>query len=164
MDKNIAALLREDAKTVHVTFDVDVSFSYPVEDDLDEVFPAAQPKGYKAAPVKVKTYTYVTHFDVRPGDVLVVPAAGQIKLVTVQRVDDEVKVEPNSPTQYNWVISKVDMVAHNANETRNIEIETAVADAYRNNLRKSFAQQILAGVGDAQRDRLTALIAPSTLG
>ena len=162
MDKNIAALLREDAKTVHVTFDVDVSFSYPVEDDLDEVFPAAQPKGYKAAPVKVKTY--VTHFDVRPGDVLVVPAAGQIKLVTVQRVDNEVKVEPNSPTQYNWVISKVDMVAHNANETRNIEIETAVADAYRNNLRKSFAQQILAGVGDAQRDRLTALIAPSTLG
>lgn len=162
MDKNIAALLREDAKTVHVTFDVDMNMHYPVdEDDLDD---APAPKGYKAAPVKAKTYTYVTHFDVRPGDVLVVPAAGQIKLVTVQRVDDEVTVEPNSPTRYTWVISKVDMLAHNANETRNIEIETAVADAYRNNLRKSFAQQILAGVGDAQRDRLTALIAPSTLG
>lgn len=162
MDKNIAALLREDAKTVHVTFDVDISAGYPEMDDDDDE--PVSPKGYKAAPARAKTYSYVTHFDVKQGDVLVVPAAGQIKLVTVQRVDDEVKIEPNSTTRYQWVIAKVDMAAHTANMDRNVEIETAVAEAYRNNLRKSFAQQILAGVGDAQRDRLTALIAPSTLG
>lgn len=155
MDKNIAALLREDARTVHVVFDGDASV------DLGEPGPrVSTPEGLKFAPGRFKSYTYVTHLSVEIGDQVLVHARNEVKVVRVTHVDDVVKIEPNSPTEYKWVIAKVDMAAHEANLARNFAITAAVSDAYRNNLRRSFAAQILSGVPEDQRLAIENLLKP----
>ena len=105
-----------------------------------------------------KNYTYVTDLPLQVGDLVVVPAGSDIKLVSVIAVDDELKIEPNDAKKFSWVIAKVDCTAWKTNMARNKEIEDAVADAYRNNLRRSFAQQILSGVSDETRERIQLLV------
>jgi hypothetical protein len=164
MDKNIAALLREDAKTVHVVFDL--SGREVVERADAEAFasalgdwPVAKTKAVPVNP-KAKTYTYVTELDLANGDVVAVEANGQLQLAWVVHVDAEVKIAPDCPTKYKWVLSKVDLSKYHENEARNAEIEARVATAYKRNLRRGFREQILFGMGDEERDSVAALLAP----
>lgn len=158
-EKNIAALLREDTRTVQVSFGAG-----RLADDMDELerdargdAPLKTTRSYAKAPDQ-KFYTYVTNLALTVGDTVVVEAGDTLKLAAVRRVDDNVAIEPNDPTKYRWVVQKVDFTEHLANEARNAEIDTAVAEAYKANLRKSFAQQILSGLPDAQRDKVSALL------
>lgn len=157
MDKNIAALLREDAKTVHVTFEeIDRDFLDEVEERFVTTPAGAKLRiGGNAGP---RLYTYVTHLEVKTGDTVVVLANKETKLATVVRVDSEVEIEPNSNVAYKWVIDKVDLVAYEENQQRNEEIEKTVSEAYRVNLRRSFAQTVLQGVEDSRREQLTLLL------
>lgn len=157
-EKNIAALLREDTRTVQVSFGAG-----RLADDVDEIDTGLGPpltkaqRSYPKAP-DAKTYTYVTNLALTVGDTVVVEAGDTLRLAAVRRVDDNVAIEPNDPVRYKWVVQKVDFTEHTANEARNAEIDTAVAEAYKANLRKSFAQQILSGLPDAQRDKVSALL------
>ena len=143
MDKNIAALLREDARTIRVTFELNKF------DKLD--IARNDTRGETL-------YNYVTHLQVAVGDYVCVEAAGQHKVVEVVHVDDGVKIEPSAEYELRWVIAKVDFSEHEANMQRNDQILQVVAEAYQANLRRSFAQQILSGVSDEQRASLTALL------
>lgn len=157
MDKNIAALLREDTKTVHVSFDLGLADF----DDLEDTHVVAKIAGapHKASTQRgVRLYTYVTHLDVAAGDTVVVQARGEVKLVTVIKVDDQPEIEPNSDVAYQWVIDKVDMAAFQENQQRNAEIELTVGEAYRQNLRRSFAQTVLGALEDGKREDLTKLL------
>ncbi len=140
MDKNVAALLREDARTVHVLY-----------------FETRVGEGFNINPTP-KTYTYVTHFDLKVDDKVVVMAGGQFKLALVKKVDDEVKIDPNDAIKYAWVIAKVDMDAHDANMARNRQIEDSVADAYRKSLRRSFSEQVLGALPAAKRNEVRKLL------
>lgn len=149
MDKNIAALLREDARTVKVQF-------------------SNTPYGLKLAlaaqePIDPKQqYTYLTHFEVAVGDMVLVPIGKSPvpKIAFITSVDDGVDIQPNSEIKYKWLMQKVDLTAYDANERRNAVIEETVSDAYKNNLRRSFAQQILSGVDDGKRLQLENLLKP----
>ena len=134
MDNNLAALLRHDAKTVHVKL-----------------------KYVGSGPALNKLYTYVSHLPLSEGDTVVVDASGEMKLAEVKKMDDEVKIDPGSDTEYKWVIAKVDFAAYEANEKRNADIVAEAAVIVRNNMRKSFAAQVLDAASDEQRDRLLAL-------
>lgn len=72
-------------------------------------------------------------------------------------VDDEAKIEPGCETEFFWIIDKVDMAAHDANEKRNAEIVAEAAVIVRNNMRKSFAAQVLGAASDDQRAKLLRL-------
>lgn len=161
MDKNIAALLRADARTVQVTFEAGLG----TFDEIGEVpLPAKTPapKGFSVSPAKHKTYTYVTHIpDLARGDAVIVQAGGEIKIAYVETVDEDVEIEPNSTTYFKWVIDRVDMAGHRTNMDRNAQIETEMAQAYRNNLRRSFAASVLAGLGDEHKAKLLALTGAS---
>ena len=130
MDNNLAALLRSDAKTVHVKL-LNVQ--------------------------RRKTYTYVSHLPLAVGDTVVVEAAGEVEIGTVEVVDDEVKIEPGCDTEFYWVIDKIDMAAFKANKKRNDDIVAEAAVIVRENMRKSFAAQVLGAASGEQRDRLLAL-------
>ena len=119
MDKNIAAILREDTKTCKVTF----------------------------SGVVGNAYTYITHIPLEVGDWVVVPVGqnADLKVVEVESVDDDLNVEPNCDTKYKWVVCKIDMDAHRDNMARNREIESMLASTYRVNARQAYAQQFLAG-------------------
>ena len=131
MDKNIAAILREDAKTIKVVF--------------EHVATA-------------KRYTYVTHLDVAPGDRVVVEARGVMTVAYIDSVDVDLDIAPNSDVQIKWVVGKVDIASHVANEDRNDEIQKTLGKAYRSNARQQFAQLTLASVSDSERGRLAKLI------
>ena len=153
MDKNIAALMREDVRTVYVSFD-------QVAEEFDdvEVAPNARYATQKAKSPAAKQYTYVSDIPLTIGDCVVVEARGIFTVAFVRNVDDDVKIEPNADTAFKWVVAKIDLTGYAANMERNREIADVVQNAYRNNLRRGFAQQILAGVDDANRDRVLALI------
>jgi hypothetical protein len=121
MDKNIAAILREDTKTVQVRF-------------FNEGIPSGSP------------YTYITHLDVKEGDCVVVPAGGSdsFKVCEVVYVSDDLDIEPNCDVKYKWVIDVVDTDAAQANYQRNKEIESMLASSYRVNARQAYANQFLA--------------------
>lgn len=119
MDKNIAAILRDDAKTIQVGFEV-----------------SSESTG--------KLYTYITHFDLAPGDIIVVPVASSgWKVAKVVSVDDDLLVEPNSDYRFSWVIARIDSAAHETNMRRNREIEQQLAASYRVSARQAYAAQFL---------------------
>jgi hypothetical protein len=151
MDKNIAALLREDARTVRVVFE-----SVASDFDEDEPTNPASPSRTSARRGR-PFYTYVTDLTLVKNDTVIVEAGDAIRMAYVVEVDDEVCIEPNSTTQIKWVIDKIDMAAHAARVLRNQAIESAVSDSYRQNLRRGFRQQMLAGVDDAQRATILQL-------
>lgn len=151
MDKNIAALLREDAKTVHVVFTPEVELDLDEDSTASDYIKArrsAKDKVRFGTNLHVKTYTYVTDLDLVRDDIIVVEAQGRMQVAAVHAVDNEVKIDPNSDIYYQWVVAKVDMSGFEANVARNREIQTVVAQAYTKNLRKSFANQILSGLAN----------------
>lgn len=130
MERNVAAMLRADARTCVVRF-----------------------------PSSEKGYLYVTHLDIAVGDDVVVPANGTLVVVRVIEVHDTVRLEPNDPTKFKWVAAKIDRVAIEESEARNAHIEEVVQLAYKNNLRRSFAAQVLSGLDELASKELQALIA-----
>jgi acetolactate synthase small subunit len=120
MDKNIAAILREDAKTCTVAFQNE--------------------NGSMSA-----AYTYVTHLALEVGDLVVVPSGNHnsLKIAEVMTVDDDLEIEPNSDIKYKWVADVIDVKAARENRDRNMEIEKMLASTYRVNARQAYAQQFL---------------------
>jgi hypothetical protein len=137
MDHNLAALLRSDAKTVHVRL-------------------------VGADSTATKTYTYVTHLALEKDDWVVIDTRGFYTCGVVVRMDNEAKIEPGCDTEYKWVIAKIDMAAHVANEARNTEIVAEAAVIVRENMRRSFAQQVLGAASGEQRDKLLRLTGNAT--
>lgn len=134
MDKNIAAFMRSDARTIQVR-----------PPDAEE---SKTPR----------RYTYVTHISgLIPGDYVVVDIANRLCVAEVTRVDDEVLIEPNDTVAYKWVIGRVDMAAHLANAKRNEQITKLVADASRKNMRRVFAEHVLNGLSDDAKKEVLAL-------
>lgn len=123
MDKNIAAILREDTKTIAVKFTDDNGFS------------------------QSNAYTYITHLDLAVGDWVVVPSGPKdmLKICEVVAVDDDLEIEPNSDLKYKWVVDVIDVKAARENRDRNKEIESMLASTYRVNARQAYAQQFLSG-------------------
>lgn len=88
MDKNRAAFLREDAKTVNVQFQN-----------------------------SAKTFTYLTTLALAEGERVVVPTLlanfHTLAVAQVVEVHDSVQIERDSPILYKWVITKIDETYYN---------------------------------------------------
>jgi len=121
MDKNIAAILREDATTISVMF------------TNDNGMPGS------------RSYTYVTHLPVEVGDFVVVPTGSSDlwKIAEVTAVHAELDIEPNADIKYKWVVDVINASAARENTARNQEIEKMLAKSYRMNARQAYATQFL---------------------
>ena len=122
MDKNIAAILREDAKTISVQFLNDEGMNVG------------------------NSYTYITHIEVEVGNFVVVPSGSYecLKICQVDEVHDDLNIEPNADIKYKWVADVIDLNAYQENQRRNKEIEGMLAASYRVNARAAYANQFLA--------------------
>ena len=130
VERNIAALMREDAKTIEVAFNGGS-----------------------------KTYTYITSLDINPGDHAVVDCGNNgFKVVQVLEVHDDVEIEPNSDTKFKWVVAKFDLEHHKSNEAKNEQIEKLMATGYRANIRRHFAANMMACLSDEKKAELTAIV------
>lgn len=138
MDKNIAAFLRPNARTIYVEF---------------------TKNGDK--------YTYVTDLPLEAGDVVAVPVQNAstaplgINVAHVVEVHDDLLIEPNDKMKYKWVIGKIDLTYYHELETKNKELTDVLATSYRQNLRASFAQTVMAGLPDAARESIANILNPS---
>lgn len=170
MDKNIAAILRNDARTVQCTFELDMLSDADIASpegyqrilessgDWGKAVGQLQPPKLPGSKSAGQLYTYVTDLPLRPNDVVAVPVQGSIKLVRVVTVDDTASIEPNSLTEYKWIICKVDLLGYAENLRKNAEIESTVAEATRSNMRSVFQNQVLGGMNDANKSRLGLLL------
>ena len=143
MDKNIAAFLRTDTKTIGARFIKD-----KFKDDSLEL-------GEDSLQLSDRAYTYITDLSLAVGDLVVVYAVGVPKVAMVARVDEELDIQPNDTIEYKWVISKVDVAHYLNNCKKNAELTRTIGKAYQKNVRNQFRDMLLTNV-DA--DTKTALL------
>ena len=125
-----------------------------------------------------KNYIYVanaSHGTIVPGTLVVVPVgtvdttsqlfdlsdmvdderlpavftAPEFKVVEVTDVHDTVSISPDSDTEYNWIIGALDLSPWCALMQRNEQLQSMAEDAYKRNLRKSFAERVLGELDSA---------------
>ena len=130
MDKNISAILRNDTNTVCVSFSGGTG----------------------------KHYTYITDIKFNVGDLAVVCVSGEFKVVTVERVDDDLRIAPNSDMAYKWIAAKLDLTEYWSNMARNAEIEKTLSQAYQKMMRESVAHSVLASFPDEVRTAVKPLL------
>ena len=151
MEKNLAAFLREDTKTVGVRF-------------IKDLF--ANQRDYQAtllgedSPMDLssKEYTYITDLTLQVGDHVVVFAQSTPKVVIVTRVDEIVNILPKDQVEYKWVVSKVDYTSYNENAKKNEVITDFVRSAYRKNVKEQFRDIVLAGLDAKGKKALSNLL------
>lgn len=135
MDKNIAAILREDTTTI--------SLRLPGSD---------------------QELTYVTDQQFQPGDHAVVLSNRDNYVVgVVVEVHDDLQIEPNSDILYKWVVAKLDVTAYQQNVERNTIIESTLTTTYRKSARRAFAQAMLSNATAEDRAKLQGVLGTSTL-
>lgn len=131
VDPNIAAIMREDTRTVDVKLN-------GVSENL----------------------TYVTDLNLELDDLVVLPnkAGTGYNVGVVTGVHDDLQIPPNSEIVFKWVVSKLDLTAYKASMGRNATIEQAVSDAYQNNARRTVRAAVMAGMDDKAKRTLEAAI------
>lgn len=139
MERNIAALMREDAKTISVVF---------INRNADDTN---------------KQYTYVTHLDLEPGDLAVVETLNGPAVVKVVCVHEDLAIEPGQSMKIKWVMDKVDTESYKANTKKNEEIEKFMATSYRANVRNSFKTMMLAQLDPESAAKLGNIIGDNPL-
>jgi len=174
-ERNLAALMREDCRTIQVVFGGAAEIDDESDDARDEVrIDNSKPKLYVAeqrrpgrsyaiSPDRTgRRYTYVTDIkDLAVGDTVVVPVKSTIALAFVVQVDDECEIEPDDSTEYKWVIAKIDMAPYEANLRRNAEIVSLLGKAKKSNMRKVFRSLAIESLGD-KAGALLGLAAPAS--
>lgn len=136
MEKNIAALVRENTFTIGVKFNE-----------------------YRES----KEYTYVSIFPVKVGDHVVVDTAGELKLVPVTRVDEFLDIPPQSSTKFKYVVAKVDMDAYTQLLEQNQAIEKEMNKQYSKSMRRSYRERVLENLDGESLKRIQAALSGSTV-
>ena len=154
MEKNLAAFLREDTKTVGVRF---------IKDNFEQNTSAFQmtlvgTENVEAYSLSNKEYTYITDLDLQVEDLAVVFAQDTPKVVVVTRVDEAINIAPKDNVEYKWVACKVDLSAYKANCEKNREIAKFMSTAYRKNVKEQFRDIVLAGLDAKGKKALTNLL------
>lgn len=150
MDKNIAAFLRPEAKTVAVRF---------FQDKFKDIAEKMTLLGDEVS-LSPQAYTYVTDLNVQVGDLVIVYAVSVPKVVMVVQVDNNLDLEPNDTVEYKWVVAKVDMSPYIDNCKKNALINRTIAKAYKNNMRKQFTDLFFASMDEDSRKFLASVITP----
>lgn len=139
MDKNIAAILREDTRTVEVRYTTGRTYGAKGEDANT-------------------TFTYVTTLTLQPGDLVVVPYQKHFSVAEVVEVHDDLRIQPNEEIEYRWVVQKVDASRYYKILEQNRELQGVVGKAYQQNIRRSFAQSVLANLSEEQKSAVAGLL------
>lgn len=152
MEKNIAAFLRTNTRTILVRFFKD---SYQ---DMKELKTLLGQDGIASPKFSERAYLYVTDMDLQVGDFVVVEALTIPKVAVVVAVHDDVQIEPEACIEYKWVVAKIDIEAHKKNTQRNEEIKTQAHRAYRKGLSDRFRELVLNSCTPIERKKLKALL------
>ena len=111
MEKNLAAFLREDTKTVGVRFIKD-TFSRDTENFQMTLVGTENVEAY---PLSNKEYTYITDLELQVEDHVIVFVHDAPKVAIVTRVDEAVNIAPKDNIEYKWIACRVDYSQYKGN-------------------------------------------------
>lgn len=155
MEKNLAAFLREDTKTVGVRFIKDL---FANQRDYQATLLGEDCNNSGTFELSTKEYTYITDLSLQVGDHVVVFAQSTPKVVVVTRIDEIVNILPKDQVEYKWVVSQVDFTAYNENMKKNSTITDFVRSVYRKNVKEQFKDIVLAGLDAKGKKALSNLL------
>ena len=156
MDKNVAALLRNDTKTVEVRFyrDRDApQFDQECHASLNLGRQVGDEQG-----LGTKSYTYITNLSFEVGELAVVFVVGIPKVVKVVAAHASCQIEPNENIKYKWITARVDLDEAVENERKNSEIEAVISKSYKQNLKSQFKSLLLADVAPEDQQLLISAL------
>jgi hypothetical protein len=82
----------------------------------------------------------------------------RLTIASVVQIDQQVDIESSADIEYKWVVAKVDLTAYTKLIERNKEISLAVQEAYKRNLRRSFADRVLGELAEDEKTKLLGLL------
>ncbi len=154
MEKNLAAFLREDTKTVGVRFIKD-TFSRDTENYQMTLVGTENVEAY---PLSNKEYTYITDLELQVEDHVIVFVHDAPKVAIVTRVDDVVNIAPKDNVEYKWIAARVDYTKYKENCQKNRQIAEFMSTSYRKNVKEQFREIVLAGLDAKGKKALTNLL------
>lgn len=153
MEKNLAAFLREDTKTVGVRFIKD-TFSTSTEYQMTLI----GTENVEAYPLSNKEYTYITDLPLEVEDHVIVFVHEAPKVAIVTRVDEAVNIAPKDNVEYKWIACRVDYSQYKENCQKNKQIAEFMSTSYRKNVKEQFREIVLAGLDAKGKKALTNLL------
>ena len=179
MDKNLAAFLDDGAFTVRVAYQQsgDNAYKYVANDKSLEVGDWVVVTTTTTNPAKadaprrsvirpdvmhdIEDYAALTAVPglaaaIKQEDIL--PPGQRLSIAQIVAIDDGVDIQPNDQIEYKWVVQKLNLAPYFYLLDRNRRLQATVADAYKRNLRKSFAERILGDLEEGPRKQLAALL------
>ena len=153
MEKNLAAFLREDTKTVGVRFIKD-TFSTSTEYQMTLI----GTENVEAYPLSNKEYTYITDLPLEVEDHVIVFVHDAPKVAIVTRVDEAVNIAPKDNVEYKWIACRVDYSQYKENCQKNKQIAEFMSTSYRKNVKEQFREIVLAGLDAKGKKALTNLL------
>ena len=154
MEKNLAAFLREDTKTVGVRFIKD-TFSRDTENFQMTLIGTENVEAYS---LSNKEYTYITDLPLEVEDHIIVFVHEAPKVAIVTRVDEAVNIAPKDNVEYKWIACRVDYSRYKENCRKNKEIAEFMSTSYRKNVKEQFREIVLAGLDAKGKKALTNLL------
>ena len=154
MEKNLAAFLREDTKTVGVRFIRD-TFSRDTENFQMTLVGTENVEFYHLSNIE---YTYITDLELQVEDHVIVFVHEAPKVAIVTRVDEAVNITPKDNVEYKWIACRVDYSHYKENCQKNREIAEFMSTAYRKNVKEQFREIVLAGLDANGKKALTNLL------
>jgi hypothetical protein len=174
LDKNLAALLNENARTVQVQFqhalgETFQAYTYVTDLPISPVTAeGGQTKGLvigskvlvptKIAKADTPASRYNPPYNTDPTSTMLLEPGVRISVAIITGIDECVKIEPEDDKTYGWVIGELDVSNYFKTKERNETIIALVQEQYTQNLRRSFANTILAGLGDDARGKVQMLL------
>ena len=154
MEKNLAAFLREDTKTVGVRFIKD-PFSRDTENFQMTLVGTENVEAYS---LSNKEYTYITDLELQVEDHVIVFVHDAPKVAIVTRVDEAVNITPNDNVEYKWIVCRVDYSQYKENCQKNKQIAEFMPTSYKKNVKEQFREIVLAGLDAKGKKALTNLL------
>ena len=155
MEKNLAAFLREDTKTVGVRFIKD-TFSRDTENFQMTLVGTENVEAYQS--LSNKEYTYITDLPLEVEDHVIVFVHEAPKVAIVTRVDEAVNIAPKDNVEYKWIACRVDYSQYKENCQKNRQIAEFMSTSYRKNVKEQFREIVLAGLDAKGKKALTNLL------
>jgi len=155
-EQNIAALVREDTKTIGVRF-----YQASREEEAAKSFNPAYGRQYpdtRVSDMSPKEYTYVTNLDFKQGDLAVVRAGVALKVAYVSRVDEGCDIEPNLDVKFSWVVDKVNQEEYEKQLDINKQLEETVNKAYKQNVKNQFRQLVMGSIDTEAAAKINLLL------
>lgn len=176
LQANVAALLRDNTKTVVVQFRrILRSDIAPPDTLIAEDVPSFVPKRVNVTPSRSqkvavasvleeepeqREYTFIDTMDCKAGDVVLTDTKHGIQIGIVQEAHDCLDIQPGDTREYRYIVGKVDGTAFNNLMAENKQIEDLWRQSYQTNIRANLRSTLLGSLGEGeQRLQLEHLLA-----